>query len=63
MLVTMYWRIFCRNIVRDEEAAKLCDELKAMRDLHEQQKEVAILISYRVFFLIFVHCANAERHT
>ena len=44
MLVSMHLRILCRNIVRDEEAAKLCDELKAMRDLHEQQKEVAILI-------------------
>ncbi|XP_065064010.1 uncharacterized protein LOC135690390 isoform X1 [Rhopilema esculentum] len=29
-----------RNVVRDEEAAKLCEELKAMRQLHEQQEKV-----------------------
>ena len=44
----MYLNSF-RNLVRDEETAKLCEELKAMRELHEQQEQV--IFSFLKLFL------------
>ena len=35
------FRLF-RNIMRDEETAKLCEELRAMREKHEEQEKVSV---------------------